>query len=199
MNFLNLFTAALTTAFEGIGKPDYSMEGKKVAVLKGRLLDASIVARHGGIIYWVEFKKLKDGITDMFKAVEAGDCSGFLLDKMTYLNQRRDIEKIESKIDMVEKDYGKGNLYYGALLRNESEYQFFLSYYSNNEVQIEAAARMMMNKKLIGSKKVYYVIDPESPYFHIGIGSLIGVIGVIVIFGIVYEIRRRQRLREISH
>ena len=54
----SMFTAALTKALAELGEPDLSMEGKTVAVLKGRLLDASIVARHGGTIYWVEYDTL---------------------------------------------------------------------------------------------------------------------------------------------
>ena len=80
-----MFTASLTTEItKWTSPPTPTMSGKKVAVLKSRLLDSLVVAKQGGIIREVEHNNVSEGIERMVDKVENGSVSGFVIDTVTY-------------------------------------------------------------------------------------------------------------------
>ena len=93
---------------------------------------------------------------------------------------------------MAEKEYS-GGLYFGVLLKDEKHYKFFASYFTNNEIQIEAAVRLMINQKQYQTKDGYYVLDPGTPHFTETMYILVGIIGAIALIGLIYEGRRRKK------
>ena len=166
-----------------------------MSVLHGRLLEASIGAYHGGLLRHVKnYTSIEDGINRMIRQTVNGESAGFLLDKMSYLNQIEQSSSLFSEFRMMEKEYDNQDMHFGALLRNQADFEFFESYFKNNEIQLEAATRLMINRRQGREKGHSYVLDPNSDHFLTTVWVILGVIGVITLFGLLYEIRRRNKL-----
>ena len=77
---------------------------------------------------------------------------------MSYLNQMERSSSLFSEFRKMEKEYDNQDMHFGALLRNQADFEFFERYFKNNEIQLEAATRLMINRRQ-GREKGHSYVD----------------------------------------
>ena len=177
------------------------MTGKVVGVLKYRLHDTTIILQQGGILLELENNDTIHGIVELFKRLERKDIDGFLLNRNTYhfFSRRIETEKYKNKwesirhVDMFRtvKHIRGGKLSAGILVRDYTDYKYFKKYFDSNRVQLEACNSIKLNYKPseIGSSNSF---SPDGGLFRHFLYFSLGILGVIAVFGILYEIQRHR-------
>lgn len=194
-----VFTATLTNAIMNSGNAAVSidMTGKQVGILKNRLHDAVMVAQHEGIAHQIDFNDTVHGIRDLLEHLREKTFDGILISRSTYFYFYRTIietdkykhlpKEIEDiNLIRVKKSFKDNQLAVGMLVKNKSDFEYFKKYYQSNWFQIQSCYLYSMNYK----DKKFDVAKFDSleglfyPFFY----WTIGILGVIVACGSVYEL-----------
>ena len=180
------------------------MSGNVVGALKHRLLDAAIIAKHGGIIEEIEYDNFTSGITELINMLHQGDISGFLVDSQIYFVFNSIInyyEKIVKQLQLsaivrTEKLYKGEKLSFGVLMKNKSYFEYFKNYFADNLLVLESCYHFRMNAEFPQMPADDYIFDtPRGGLFFKFLYCTIGTIGLIGICGAIYELRRHHNLR----
>ena len=199
-----MFTASLTTEITRWTTPTTpSMSGKNVGALKNRLLEGLIVAKHRGIIKEIQHNNVSDGIDTMIQMLNNGTITGFVLDTVTYhyfvswskhslKGKKLSYADHFAKLFRSDVSYEGDKLSFGVLFKNEPDISFFQDYFSENQLYLEACYNLQLNAKMAYSKEKSFLFDPAGGMFYTMLYWLIGLVGAIVVFGTVYELRRKK-------
>lgn len=201
MTIFSMFTASLTTIITNVEKiPSADMAGKTVGALKNRVYDAVVIAKHGGMIHAVDHNNFTSGISllldILFEKTKVID--GFLLDRHSYYYYRqagRD-KRLLNTIHAV-KTINKEKLSYGMLVRNTDDYFYFRKYITDNWFALDTCMNLMMNKvttQYDASRVASYdgALTIESGLFRSFLFGIGVAVGVILVFGVFYEIWRHN-------
>ena len=215
-----LVTASLTqTIAEVNSQATPTMRGRNIGILKSRVYESYLVARHGGID--ISFKRSavdSSSILEMITELRGKTIDGILLDKYTHLmflnslstakkkdkdffnnetkdkdffnSETKDKDFFNSETVLTEiSDIGQ-KLAYGLLIKSSSDYQYFKEYLVDNRIILQSS---------ISSWLLYYNTEKlktnNSIFSSYGgqTPAIIGVIfGTIFLFGIIYEICRSR-------
>ena len=208
ITFCSVFTASLTTALlNARAMTDSQMAGKEVGVLKHRLEDITMVVQHGGILREVEYNKTVNGIIELIKRLESNVIQGFLLNKNTYeyfsqILKKKKYKKLKDglrniNIVKTEKLFRGESLSFGMLVKNIEDYKYFVKYFINNRLQLEACNAIKSNYE-----RAEFELDNSfssgAGLIYVFIYCLVGVLVVIISFGIIYEVSRRYDVRRVN-
>ena len=201
----SMFTASLTTEIAKATAPvNHKISGQVVGGLKHRLLDAATIAEQGGIIRGIEYNDFVSGIKQLIKLLHQGNITGFLVDTQTYYYFYNIMERENNTDEQLqttamirtEKMYGSEKLYFGALMKYKSHFEYFKNYVTDNKLQLKSCYHFGINTKQPNSARDGYILDPDGGLFYPFLYSTLGTFGVIGIFGVIYEIRRRNIFRK---
>ena len=179
-----------------------SLNGKLVGGMKHHIQDAIIVAQHGGIMHDITVDDDVEGVMELMKQLKEGTVQGLVVNRLTY---QRFYQAITLKggryeymaqtvkdIHMVrhELEYRGEKVVSGMLVKRRDDYEFFRRYFDNNWLHIEACNSFDLNYKdvRIESTEPSHFEGLFYPFFY---GTVI-ILGIILIFGFVYEFHRRK-------
>lgn len=137
---------------------------------------------------------------------EGSVVDGFLVDsRATYFyfqtNKGNTKKELSSFLDddtiRTEKQYKGEKLSLGVLLKNVNAYRFFETYFQNNRLYLETCGTLKSNRKEDEEESRPDIFSPEGGYFFPFLKCTGTTLGLICIFGVLYEIKRRMSLRKI--
>ena len=206
MTMCSIYTASVTTEILSYRSPPYmEMTGKRVGTLKHRLQDASIISQHGGIVQTTDDYKTVRGVTELITRLQNKDIDGFLINKNTYYHYsgRLKEEKYKQYADTIQTLYRREvfhqegeALWCGMLVKHKTDYMYFKRYFDNNRMQLQTCNFLRMNEKETDNQ--HHLFSPHGELFEYFLYYSLGIIAVIVCFGIYYEKRRRYIARNIT-
>lgn len=133
------------------------LHGKKVGGLKTGLVEATIVAQHGGFFESIDSTDTIENIMELFVLLDEERIDGIILSRPTYYffleklkkeKYRMFVERLETiKTDMTEKALVRGKLVLGALMRDTKSYTYFQKYLKTNWLQIQVCNAFNLNYK----------------------------------------------------
>lgn len=211
-----LFTSRLTGEIVKANSPEPAdMNGANVGVLHYRDYDGYVVAQNGGKI--VRSTKVNDFYEDFFELVKMlknDSIDGMVMDYETlfslpYLMNRTflvpDIELVEfltTQITTTEKIYVGEKFSYGVLVKDENMYNFLKDYVADTRFRSQAYRTYFtnivrrewrkQNKALTNANLSLF--SPKSEYFIRAMTAIGMVLGLIIIFGILFEFQRKKNI-----
>ena len=209
----SIFTASLTSDIIDVrSTANPTIRGKLIGALKYRLHDSTLIAQHEGILRAIEFNNTVVGVVQLIKQLQRRHIDGFLISRATYYYYIRVIkENIKYKeykesianVQMIrtEKFYLGNKLVAGMLIKNREVYEYFKTYFEYNWLQIQGCYAYNLNYK---DKK--FNNDMYSPYeglFYPFLYGSLGILGVIICSGVLYETRnyfvKRRTIKSTSN
>ena len=199
ITIFSLITASMTNIITTAETPpSIDMTGKTVGTLKHRVYDATLIAKHGGILYEIEYDNVFSGINKLrdllFSHLKIID--GFLVDKYTYYYYCFFGDYCEGLkgIILTEVFIETEKLYYGMIVKNSTDYYYFRKYVTDNWFQFDTCHTLITNS-MINTLKFNAGIGlfaADSGVFIPFLLCISIVLGVIIIFGVLYEFRRKK-------
>ena len=148
----------------------------------------------------VDYNNTVTGILHMLFMLEKNEIDGFLITRPIYYYFARKIREeekyrdIKAKMDSMalsktEKNFRYDKMSTGMLVKHHKFYEYFGKYFKSNWLQIQGCYMVNLNYK---DKKFKF----SRPSLMIGLfypflGGVLGIIGGILLFGFIYEGRRR--------
>lgn len=212
----SMFTAALTNEITSASAPtNPHMQGQTVAGLKFRTFDASVIAKHGGILQETKGVSTKDDLVELKKWIrdKNSKVNGFFLDKYTFMYASRFANSIHSSSDnahpnmehaqyfleetiVTKKIFDGSKMSYGILVKNEDDYKYFNEFAKDNQAIFATCTTIGLN---FFSKKIknrsHDIFSPKGGHFFPALIACSAVIGCILIFGAVFEFCRKKRVQ----
>lgn len=201
----SIFTASLITEIIQAKEVDTEINGKKIGVLKYRLHDISIVSDHGGVLYQTSIYKTMRGINELLILLQNRSIDGFLLDRNTFYHfnlfskekkkhkyiadRYRDLNLLKTEKFPMEK------LQCGVLVKSKSDYEYFKSFFVDYRIHHEACNSLRMNSKRKVVKKTLDLFTADSNLFEKFLHYSLAILGVLVVFGFCFEVRRYCKVR----
>ena len=206
-----IFTGSLTNEImSAANPPDPKMHGKNVGVLRYRTFDASFVAKHGGMITETQGLTETDNIIDLTRLLLLKKVNGIFLDKFTYMHtvalfrkmiKNKNADHVNVARFFLDDTYNvKWNfegerMAYGVLVREEDDYQYFNEFVKHNQGVYETCALLQLNEMDEPSEHDHDIFSTDGDVFFEFLYGCIGVIGVIIVFGCVFEWVRQRRAK----
>lgn len=198
----SIYIASLTTEimiFQEPVKP--RMTGVNVGVLKDHLHDASIVSQHGGTLKEIEFNNTVYGVLELIKKLRDREIGGFILNKETYFYFSRVVKDLARYKDraasvshinllLTEKTMLHDPLVTGIVLKSKADYVYFQKFFQSNWHEIQGCYNFDLNFK--EKKFVEEYVNAVSGLLVPFLGGSLTILGLILCFGLPYEIRRRR-------
>ena len=196
--------------------PPPDIKGNNVGALLYRDYDAHLIARHGGNIIRndEDYPDVLDDILQLILKLKRHEIDGFILDKWTFeyytyvLSEEADIPEMKDAINFflketihVEKRYDGEKLRYGILVKHTDDYEYFKDFVNHNRYQsstINAIEwRRYMNERNRSISGKFYtknksVLFSQPNNFKNSMIVIAAILGVILLFGIVYELKRKS-------
>ena len=193
-----MLTATVTTEIINANSPaSTEMDGEKVGVLKDRIHDMSIVARHGGVLHVGTVGHTMRGIDQLITMVENKTVSGYLVDKNTYryFNSRLKEEMYKNLaikferlgMTMTEKSNPGYHLKCGMLIRRREDYDFFREYLDNNRLIMHTCNDARMTTLSDESEEGSNFMTADGSLFKKVITYVLSIVGAIVVIGLLIE------------
>ena len=174
--------------------------------MKGRTYDVELVTREGGIIKVVNVTDFRTGIIYFLQNL---DKRGFLVNALTFyasvvINSENNTftteekEKLKHGVILSEKTL-KGEYSYGMLVRSESVYRYLIKFVENNRLHMDSCRRNHINYQLSLHHTLesldlsYSIFSPEGGMFVPTLKYCCGLLALVVMFGIGYEIWRKGK------
>ena len=208
-----MLTASLTNVMQYAETgPSTDMNGKTVGTLKFRSYDATVVAKHGGILRAIEYDNVTSGIdslVDRLFSTSTKDnttqdrLDGFLVDKHTYyyylketLKKTGTFGKMEHTT-FAEKSLSGEKLSFGMLLKNRSDYHYLRTYIEDNWLHFDACQEIMVNGmvKRIERRRESALAQATDGFFFPIIKVSAILLAVVCCFGVIYEVKRKNYVR----
>ena len=94
----------------------------------------------------------------------------------------------------TEKEHTGEKMMYGILVKDKAVYTYFKEGFQDNRILTFANKALQWNKKTkLFERKIEKVLfDPKGKYFVNAIITIAAIVGFIILFGSVYEYRRRR-------
>lgn len=185
------------------------MAGKKVGVMHYRDYEAFVVAQNGGKVYRSEsLYRGELDFTELVKMMINDSIDGIAIEYEAFFHIESTLDNEEltsfllTKTTTTEKTYIGENLSYGILVQDKDVYNYFKEYVAealvrnqyyfsteNNEQKEEYGKK---NKKLFGQGNSI-LFSSESEYFVRTMTAIGIMLGVIVIFGVLFELQRKKK------
>ena len=197
----SIFTGTLTTEIMNARSvTDSHILGNNIGILRHRLEDITMVIQHGGMVHEVRYNTTMQGIIELIEKVESKVINGFLLNKDTYQyfvgNMKRPEykkigETVQKRIVKTEKLFRGEGLSFGMLVRNMEDYKYFENYFHNNRLFIEACYAAESSK--VNMEHEADDGSSDSQLFYTFLYYSIGILAVIGIIGLLYELRAHYK------
>ena len=186
-----------------------SMDRKKVGVLKYREFDSFVISRSGGMV------KRNQNVTDFNSDVKSlidklmnDKIDGFLLDLWTLAYLDGLAEKVLRKDQLeffinatmrTEKQYNGPDLSYGILFKEEHDFDYFHDFAHDSHLRtlILSTERWVTVKHSRWRRGNYFnaghskLFSTSEPSFQLTVTTIAIMIGIILLFGVIYEVKRR--------
>ena len=209
-----IFTGALTNEITSAANPgDPDMHGKNVGVLKYRTFDASFVAKHGGIVKESKGVTEKDNIADIKRMLSTGQVDGIFLDMYTYMHtvtyarslrgaaKQEDTDVAHFFLDQtyrVKWSFEGERMAYGILVEREEDYKYFEEFVKHNQAVYETCALLKLNEMEEEVDDHHDIFSPSGGIFYDFLYGCLGLIVVIVVFGVVFEYVNYTRTKDLK-
>jgi len=209
-----IFTGALTNEITSAANPGIpDMHGKNVGVLKYRTFDASFVAKHGGIVKETKGITEKDNIADIKRLLSTGEVDGIFLDMYTYMhtvtyarsikggNKPEDNDVAEFFLDKtyrVKWTFEGERMAYGILVEEPDDYEFFEEFVKHNQAIYETCSLLRLNEMEEQAEGDHDIFSPSGGIFYDFLYGCLGLILVIVVFGLVFEYVRYSKRKDLK-
>ena len=204
----SMFTASLTNEISSASTQEKNdMHGGNIGSIKNRVFDASLIAKHGGTLKETKGISLTDDIMELTKMLNSGEINGFFLDKYTFMyimksndtihnnTHLRNAQQFLEEIVKTKKVYVGEAMSFGLLIKDEDVYEYFNEFITNNQALIETCMTLALNVMNTAIKNSgHNLFSPSSGHFYPTLIVVGCTLGVILIFGIVYEIYRKRRV-----
>ena len=201
--------------------PPPDMKDAQVGVLRYRDYDLYVIAQHGGNVILNEVAtNFTSDLIQLITKLKAKEIDGFLLDKWTLhyatymLNATSySTEDIHLKNTITffmrntirsEKGYDGGKLAYGILVKHMDDYEYFKDFIQDSRLRIEIEGAFYWNILRNTYKEhltwTFYsstsnkLFSPSENYFVHSVIVISGMMGIIVLFGIFYELKRKRTI-----
>ena len=156
ITIFTLITAMLTAEFikhNTVRSP--SMSGAKVGVIRYRLYESILVAKHGGILIDIKSEDVTDGIMRLVTMLERRAIDGFVLDTYSMLLFQHHFSKdsryqhvlhyIRTRTTRTEYLYSVDKYAYGVLVRDNEDYDFLQDFVTNNRDVIYTCNNLLIS------------------------------------------------------
>ena len=205
-----MFTATLTTEIINARTPaNTDLAGNDSAVMKSRKHDIQIVSEKGGVIRMGTIGHTMRGIDEMINLLHNLTVGGFVVDRNTHyhfvnrVNTSKKYKYIKDKLakmDMVrtEEKHAIKTLSCGMLIRNLDDYNFFKAYFYNNRLDIRSCNAMRMNRRNMDGEEPDNMFSSDSEVFETVFNYSMLMVGVMILIGILVEVRRYLIRRKIT-
>ena len=197
----SIFTASLTNIVTlAQEKQSSDMSGKKIGALKYRIYDAVVIAKHGWLIYAIDYDNVSSGITELFDILlsPSNIIDRFIVDRHTFYfyhfkTGNSDREKLRKTV-FAEKLITTEKQSYGMLVKNTVDYYYFQKYIADNMLTFDTCYNDLINGLIenIESSRRGFLFATENGFFYPILISIGVTFGVILCFGSIYEVRRMK-------
>ena len=196
-----ILTASLTSeVINARSSPDPDMAGKRVGIMKHRIHDSTLVAQRGGIIHAVNIYKTSHGIRKLTEMLRSNKIDGFVINRNTYYFFSRKMKKEkrhgkELKNMIKTEKFIKEKLSSGILFKTEAQYKYFKRYFENNRLQLDACNELRLNYQRTEEDQNTSLFSADGICLYYSLG----ILGLILCFGLCYEARRYYIVRALKH
>ena len=200
----SLVTAMLTSEVHAANSPPTpTMGGSKVGVIRHRLYEAILIAKHGGILIDIERANVTDGIHQLIYMLRCKQVDGFVLDQYTLLlfhhyfkdssRYRDDVDFLKKKTTLTDISNTEDKFMYGVLVKNWDDYDFFVDYVIDNRDVINTCNTLFLNNYTRHVKlheMRHSLFSPSSKLFCPSLITITIIVVIICCVGAFYENRR---------
>ena len=216
----SLFTASLTNEITSASSPENpDMHGRNVGVLRYRTFDASVIAKHGGVLRETKGQSTNEDIVELKRMIrEKGrKINGFFMDKYTFMYTTRYAIDIHNKVGHIhnvniddaeffleqtvktKKSFEGEKMAYGILVKDEDDYIYFNEFIKDNQAIFEICTTLDLNvMNHIIQNPEHDLFSPKGGHFYPTLIATGCTVGAMLIFGIVFELCRRKRIKPID-
>ena len=215
-----IFTGELTGRIIKVNSPPPAdMKDGLVGALRYRDYEVYVISQHGGNVTWnQDVTNFTYDLLQLITKLEERKIDGFLLDKWTLFYATYLLEDISDNIEDVhlintitfflkntiraEKSYEGEKVAYGILVKHMDDYEHFKDFIRYSRLRNELGGALLSNiiRKYIKEEKIgtFYstttdkLFSPSEHYFVYSITAISAMIGIIVLFGISYELKRKR-------
>ena len=205
----SLITATLTSeivAANSLHPP--KIEDANVGVIRHHTYEGILVANQGGILHDVDPDSLMDGLHTLIGMLDNKTIDGFLLDRyelMLYYKFFQNDSRYKDDVDhmrdstILTEVSTKEQYLYGAMVRDEEDYQFLEGFVSSNRNILNSCTRLFLSKYSrevqVASEKVS-MFSTKGHMFWPSFLVCVGAIMLCVVFGSLYELVRKGYCRK---
>lgn len=200
ITMFSMITAMLTSVvgeFNTPAPPDVS--GMKVGALRHRTYESTIIAKSGGILVDVNHEDVYKGINDLIVLLRKKEIDGFVLDRNTFLmflynkSYKDSVKYLLTKTLQTEKYYQGEKLSYGMLVKDYGDFMYLNDYILDNLDVINTCNGLVINMYAgkVNTESENLLFSSSGDYFWPSCTTLSIVIGLIMVFGVIYEYYRR--------
>ena len=202
------FTASLTAGVtEALVSETPSMEGRKVGWLKSHLYEGALIAENHGHLVPVQGDDYITNIKRLFEKLSTGEVDGILLDVYVYNDFRTHLHSLSTNDNATRtiKDLvfnrtiptaipmKKTSVSYGMLIRDSMDSAYFRKYVSDNVIYMQTCNKLQLNDvKLKIELEPVGIFSVEAGMFLPTLKAMLALLGVISMFGILFEFMRRK-------
>lgn len=199
----SIITAAMVKPF-----PTPKMDGKSIASVRFRPYNKMTILRHNGHIKTIDEQTSFLEMRKLFKMIQHGLLDGALVEKYNYYHFKRTM--LDSKPEYME-DYkrflyyntiieNEDDLVYGLLVKKKTVYEYLKSSLAERFLDIELEFLELksrlegidhLQQKAIEQLTSPLVFSDEEPFVKDTMVYLAVIVGVMLCFGLVYEVLRR--------
>ncbi|XP_066931476.1 uncharacterized protein [Clytia hemisphaerica] len=190
----SLLTAAMTDSIKAVEEPATVSLAHEIGILKGRIFETKLVIHGGGLVK--EFDTPETLVDELW----AGSVKGVVMDLPSkYVLFIDAIKKKGFSLDnfdiKVIRSITKNVYAYGVLFRDQIDMEFFEEIIHNHATtgDLCLAIRYDSTKKITRNTSIFHV---DSGVFWPTFASVWSVISVFMLFGLLYEWRRRRYLKK---
>lgn len=199
-------------------KKDVGMKDRKIGIIKSRDYEGYVIAKNGGFTVEIHGNNLSSTLQTLLVKLQRKDIDGVLIDKYTALFLDEHISKLRQVNDtsyvntinyyfkrtsQTELKHTGRRLSYGFLVKDKYIFDYLNEVIRDNQITIERKleeawlARRRLSVKMaplqqaVTSSLASVLFDSDRSYFENSVIVLLAILGLICLFGIFYEIRRK--------
>ena len=208
ITIVSTFTASLTTDITTITTAvTPTITGAKIGVLKGRVYEASAIAKKGGKTVLTTNGALKAGIFELVEKLRNESISGFLICKDTHAAAYKMFKDISTQKHHERKNDAEffltsllqteisstGDMFsYGILVKEDKDYNYFKTFVEDNHHTLLTCRELQLHTAFdVNANVPHDIFFPEGETFKTSIIIIAVILAVIFVIGLIYEIIRK--------
>lgn len=205
----NIVTGEITTILvQANNPPAPNVRGQIVGVLKFRDYDKAYVTKNGGVVHHVQGENFFEELYNLSLALRDKKIDGIIFDKSTMhysqglLQQKAAVGNMSERITAAdffinktlrfEKEFVGEKMAYGVLVKYKRHYDYFRSALADNRLSLVSDKEANWNTEKVEVHTNQDLFSPSGFYFVNGMIWIWSTIGVIIVFGVLFEIKRRD-------